>query len=664
MIKLRRSFIAGFCVILSLCATLAHAAEVTGMQLVSSVRSGRTSMDFTYRINVRNDATPLSAALATVRSSVATTTVLDGTVSLGDLAAGATILSTDTFTIRQDRTVAFNPASLSWSVTGVAPNAPTSVQVLLSEPVVAPDGSVTVSPVLLNSSGEVIDDSAAQFTLTVAPVGAVFGNAPVVSGMNVRFPKLVKRLLNQNTSIDPEGLYADTDPTDPNYGKETGGTYRVTVRLVGSTVSGSADVRVLPSGTAGITHKVGEYASTLGDAMELAQQAVVGRDATLLTQARSALSATKVNPDFTQNVLGTNNVLAPADGYVPTLAQLSARGLVAGPQDAQFAVSLATVLQRIRDARAAVNALNVSSLSQESLDAMVASIAAYKQALQALQSYRPSAYGTVQQQAAIQQQIAVEVPLLLDAIKAKSDALLAVVTVAGAPAPTLATLATMDAGQLAHTSPLTMYAGTRAVQWSTLFTFWSTAFSAFTDLSGAARTNIWELSISLANTLLNIMTAEVINQSNPGLFSIDYIYASSSTAAMCPDYRPTRIIGTGLGNDASAYRVAVIGCIQSDALAKIITLSVPKNPAAYIRMFNRVVSLSQSLASAGGVAAVEIPDYIDYDDIGFDEYMLYFADGWPRVNQSRLPCSGLVIVMDMSRGGMQAFTPLALPRCG
>lgn len=661
MIKLCRSFMAGFCVILSLCATLAHAAEVTGLQLVSSVRSGRTSVDYTYRINVRNDATPLSAALATVRSTAAATTVLDGTVSLGDLAAGATLLSTDTFTIRQDRTAAFNPASLSWSVTGVSPNAPASLQVQLSEPVVAPDGSVTISPVLLNSSGQVVEDSAAQFTLSVAPVGTVFGNAPVVSGMNVRFPKLVKRLLNQNTSIDPEGLYADTDPTDPNYGKETGGTYRVTVRLVGSTVSGSADVRVLPSGTAGITQKVGQYAGTLGDAMELAQQAVVARDAALLTQARSALTATKANPDFTQNVLGTNNVLAPADGYVPTLAQLSARGLVAGPQDAQFAAALATVLQRIRDARTAVNALNVSSLSQESLDAMVAAIAAYKQALQTLQSYRPSAYGTVQQQAAIQQQIAVEVPLLLDAIKAKSDALLTVVTVAGAPAPTLAT---MDAGQLAHTSPLTMYAGTRAVQWSTLFTFWSTAFSAFTDLSGAARSNIWELSISLANTLLNIMAADVINQSNPGVFNIDYIYASSSTAAMCPDYRPTRIIGTGLGNDASAYRVAVIGCIQSDALAKIITLSVPKNPAAYIRMFNKVVSLSQSLASAGGVAAVEIPDYIDYDDIGFDEYMLYFADGWPRVNQSRLPCSGLVIVMDMSRGGMQAFTPLALPRCG
>lgn len=664
MIKRFPSLVSGFVVLLSLCATLAQAAEVTGLQLVSSVRSGRTSMDYTYRINVRNDATPLSAALATVRSTAAATTVLDGTVSLGDLAAGATLLSTDTFTIRQDRTAAFNPASLSWSVTGVLPNAPASLQVQLSEPVVAPDGSVTISPVLLNSSGEVIDDSAAQFTLSVAPVGVVFGNAPVVSGMSVSFPKLVKRLINLNPSTDPEGLYADADPTDPNYGKETGGTYRVTVRLAGSTVSGSADVRVLPSGTAGITLKSLAYADALGTALELAQQAVTNRDALLLTQARSSLAATKANPDFSQTVLGTNNVLAPADGQVPTLAQLSARGLVAGAQDAQYTAAMATVLQRIRDARTALNALNVSSLSQASVDTLASSITAYKQALQTLQSYKLSAYGTVQQQAAIQQQLAVEIPLLLDAIKSQSDALLTVVTMAGAPAPTLAAFKTKDLGLLGRSTPLSMYAQTRPVQWATYFTMWSSVFSMVTDLKGAARTNIAELSLSLVSTLINIQAAEVVNRTPPGAFFIDYVYASSSTAAMCPNYRPTRIIGTGLGDDPNAYRVVVVGCISSDVLSKLITQTWPKDVNAYIRLANKVVSIGYSLSNQGGVASVQTPSAIMYDDIGFDEYMLYFPSGWPRVNQSRLPCSGLVVVMDLVRGGMQAFTPMALPSCG
>lgn len=40
--------------------------------------------------------------------------------------AGATVTSSDTFTIRQDRTVPFNPANLQWSITGtpVPRNAP------------------------------------------------------------------------------------------------------------------------------------------------------------------------------------------------------------------------------------------------------------------------------------------------------------------------------------------------------------------------------------------------------------------------------------------------------------------------------------------------------------------------------------------------------------
>jgi hypothetical protein len=41
------------------------------------------------------------------------------------MASGATITSVDTFTIRQDRTVAFDPASLAWTFS--SPQKPTAI---------------------------------------------------------------------------------------------------------------------------------------------------------------------------------------------------------------------------------------------------------------------------------------------------------------------------------------------------------------------------------------------------------------------------------------------------------------------------------------------------------------------------------------------------------
>src|SRR5271165_2736355 len=74
-------------------------ATVTGMNLVSSTRVGRTTYDYTYTINVTNGSPGLSNAVATVTSSAATTIIVQGSVSLGTLAASASTTSTNTFTL-------------------------------------------------------------------------------------------------------------------------------------------------------------------------------------------------------------------------------------------------------------------------------------------------------------------------------------------------------------------------------------------------------------------------------------------------------------------------------------------------------------------------------------------------------------------------------------
>jgi beta-lactam-binding protein with PASTA domain len=93
-------------------------ATVTGMNQLSSTRVGRTTYDYTYTINVTNGSPGLSNAVATVTSNAAATVIVQGSVSLGTLAAGASTTSTNTFTLQQDRLVPFNPTALSWTITG------------------------------------------------------------------------------------------------------------------------------------------------------------------------------------------------------------------------------------------------------------------------------------------------------------------------------------------------------------------------------------------------------------------------------------------------------------------------------------------------------------------------------------------------------------------
>jgi hypothetical protein len=111
----RRLLIGVLLVGLSVSAT-AQIAPV-GYELVSSVRTGRTSIDYTYRVRVSNSGDRRIGVTGTLVSTTAATTVIDGELALGAIGRDATIVSTDTVTLRQDRTLPFNSAVLQWSFT-------------------------------------------------------------------------------------------------------------------------------------------------------------------------------------------------------------------------------------------------------------------------------------------------------------------------------------------------------------------------------------------------------------------------------------------------------------------------------------------------------------------------------------------------------------------
>ena len=114
--------------------TVAHAAPtVTGIQLLSEKRISRTVFDYTYRITLQNDATARQDVAAQVGAVGAGTSIRDGSVSVGALAANQQVSPTDTITLRHDRLLPFSLAAITWNITGtvVPPDPPTRPGILV-----------------------------------------------------------------------------------------------------------------------------------------------------------------------------------------------------------------------------------------------------------------------------------------------------------------------------------------------------------------------------------------------------------------------------------------------------------------------------------------------------------------------------------------------------
>jgi hypothetical protein len=91
--------------------------RATSYTLVSSRRITRTIWEYSYRLNLRNSGMGnASAVSANLRTYPANVTVVDGTATLPTLSAGSTVSSSDTFTIRIDRSIPVRNSDISWQV--------------------------------------------------------------------------------------------------------------------------------------------------------------------------------------------------------------------------------------------------------------------------------------------------------------------------------------------------------------------------------------------------------------------------------------------------------------------------------------------------------------------------------------------------------------------
>ena len=85
-------------------------------ELVMGERVARTEFEYTFTAQLTNAGPALQNVIAQVMSMSPNTVVVEDILTFNFVPANRTILSEDTFTIRQDRRVPFDPAALVWEI--------------------------------------------------------------------------------------------------------------------------------------------------------------------------------------------------------------------------------------------------------------------------------------------------------------------------------------------------------------------------------------------------------------------------------------------------------------------------------------------------------------------------------------------------------------------
>jgi hypothetical protein len=89
---------------------------VDNLNKIDSKRVSRTDYEYTYQADITNTGPDAENVTATVSSSSPGTTIVQDNLTFGDVATGTTATSSDTFTIRQNRRVPFDPDALGFEV--------------------------------------------------------------------------------------------------------------------------------------------------------------------------------------------------------------------------------------------------------------------------------------------------------------------------------------------------------------------------------------------------------------------------------------------------------------------------------------------------------------------------------------------------------------------
>ena len=367
--------------------------SVTALSKVAERRTGRTVFEYDFRITVHNGSVAQTGLKAQLSGAGPGTTVVDGTVLVGNLAADASTTPTDTITLRLDRSVAFQPALLVWQFSQTGP-VPASLTLDMAQRVVGAGTPLALLPGARDAAGTAITPPPALGYQIVLPASGTSGTVPsVVNGQVVT-------------------------------GADTRGSFDVRASLAGTGLQASAHFTVIQGGAqsanAGLYSTLSAAQSTVQRQLKLAADAQQRGDAAALAAAAAAIASAGASVDLVK--MSYSTAYAPDLGFVPLATKLDANGIHAVAADAGYGSATAQLRSKLAQLTQFLNqAPGTDAADSAALVQFQVELAAIASTLRS-PAARPSVYGVVQHGDAISDLLAKDMPLLLKALAARTQA--------------------------------------------------------------------------------------------------------------------------------------------------------------------------------------------------------------------------------------------------
>ena len=179
--------------------------NIDGYSLVSKTRVSRVAFNYTYRAEITNTGPEVENVAAELSSKNPNTLIVDDSLNFGSIAAGDTVTSTDTFTIRQDRRHPFNWANMSWDI---AFDTPIPAGVLLQ----GDPGDLALNS-LVNMHPTPVGDSQIRDSVILSRLTVMIARDATVSEINQTLLHINARITTMRAGSSTMTLAIPMEPT-------------------------------------------------------------------------------------------------------------------------------------------------------------------------------------------------------------------------------------------------------------------------------------------------------------------------------------------------------------------------------------------------------------------------------------------------------------------
>ncbi|MEN0037911.1 MAG: hypothetical protein AAGC78_12635 [Cellvibrio sp.] len=323
---------------LALSATLSFSANSSALELdvvsltkLSETRITRTEYDYVFAVTVKNGSQVVTNAAQTLTSSGPGTSIIDGSVILGDLAANAQVTPADTIKIRHDRSIPFNQSAFVWSASGT----------------VASSSSSAANRTLLNEVFSI--DKATLFSAAYRSI-STDASAPLLfvtggnSGITITNNELTLAAARFTIGHKPPRANTTASDTNANGDFDLSKPYRISFRVLASSGSGALQVMV-DNNTTSAGSSLHGSASRIFNAA--ANSLVAGQTVVLTPSVGTATSFISVRTESSASVTIDDLVIEYLDDVVnnssaPSSIPASSKSSVAISTSSNSATSIST----------------------------------------------------------------------------------------------------------------------------------------------------------------------------------------------------------------------------------------------------------------------------------------------------------------------------------